>query len=320
MLAGLHDSLPEIVANYPVGQSELARLVANWTGAAPDQLAVANGAAELIKILGQPSPRLTISTPSFNEYEAVINPIELNRVPLEAPSFTVDVEAFAVSAIEEGSHIAVLVTPNNPTAVSVPREAVLRLARRLEPAGCRLIVDESFIEFAREGCAGSVESAIESHPNLAVLKSLSKVFGVAGLRLGYLLSADREFIDSIRACLPIWNVNGFAEEFLRSLGHYREEFEQSCDLTRHASQDLYQQLRALPEIEPIEPDANFVLCRLAGSSLTGPEAARRLYVEHNILIKDCASKSMPDADRYVRIASRTPAENCRLIEALAAIL
>ncbi len=320
MLASFQENLPEIITNYPVGQSELARLVASWTGSAADQLAVANGGAELIKVLGQRSPRLTISTPSFNEYEAVIAPAQLNRVPLDPPAFAVDIEAFAESAISSGSDFAVLVTPNNPTAVSVSRDDVLRLARRLEPAGCRLIVDESFIEFSRAGCAGSIESMVALHPNLVVLKSMSKVFGIAGLRLGYLLSADREFIREIRGRLPIWNINGLAEEFLRTVGRYRREFEESCELTRRACQDLYRQLCAMPGIEPVEPDANFVLCRLTGPSPTGPELARRLYVEHNILIKDCAAKSMPDADRYLRIASRTPAENCRLVEALEAVL
>jgi len=161
---------------------------------------------------------------------------------------------------------------------------------------------------------------VEAHPNLVVIKSMSKVFGIAGLRLGYLLSADREFIDAVRGCLPIWNINGLAEEFLRTVGRYRKEFSESCDMTRAACYELYADLRSLAGIEPIEPDANFVLCKLVGSSATGPEIARRLYVEHNILIKDCAAKSMPEADRYLRIASRTLDENHRLVQALAALL
>ena len=149
---------------------------------------------------------------------------------------------------------------------------------------------------------------------------MSKVFGIAGLRIGYLLSADRAFIEAVRGCLPIWNINGLAEDFLRTVGRYRGEFAESCELTRATSGELYAELLALPGIEPIEPDANFMLCKLASASLTGPEIARRLYVEHNILIKDCAGKSMPEADRYLRIASRTPEENHRLVAALATLL
>ena len=321
MLAAFRDDLQEIVTNYPVAQKDLARLVADWTGANPDHLAVANGAAELIKILGnQFARRLTIPTPSFNEYEEVIAPEGLNRFPLDSVTFELDIDAFAESAIQWESDTAVVVTPNNPTAVSVPRDEVLRLAHRLEAHGCRLLVDESFIEFSRTDVAGSVESMVEAVPNLVVIKSMSKVFGIAGLRIGYLLSANREFIGAVRRAVPIWNINGLAEAFLRTLGRYRSEFAESCDLTRSACGELYADLLALPGIEPIEPDANFVLCKLVGSSATGPDVARRLYVEHSILIKDCAAKSMPEAERYVRIASRTPAENRRLVQALATLL
>ena len=330
MLEVFRDDLHEVVTNYPVGQNEVARLTADWTGANPDNLAVANGAAELIKILGnQFMQRMTIPTPSFNEYEAVIPAAGLNRFPLTPGTFELDVDAFAESAIQWQSDTAIVVTPNNPTALSVSREDILRLARRLEPHGCRLIVDESFIEFARPagpagpentGSKGSVEDVVEQHPNLVVIKSLSKVFGIAGLRIGYLLSADRDLIDAVRAALPIWNINGLAEEFLRTVGRYRAEFAASCDLTRSAAAQLYQDLRALPGIDPIEPDANFILARLTDPLASAPEVARRLYIEHNILIKDCANKSMPEAARYLRIASRTPEENRVLVEALAAVL
>jgi histidinol-phosphate/aromatic aminotransferase/cobyric acid decarboxylase-like protein len=321
MLDGFRDDLREIVTNYPVGQGELARLMGDWTGVSPDQLVVANGAAELIKILGNGfMGNLTIPTPSFNEYEEVIPADQLNRMPLDPATFELDVEAFASSAIAHASEAAVIVSPNNPTACSVPRDDLLAVARRLEPHGCRLIVDESFIEFSREGRAGSVESMVDAQPNLAVLKSLSKVFGVAGLRLGYLLSADRDFVQALRDRLPIWNVNGLGEAFLRSVGRYRSDFVQSCDLTREACLELYDRLLGLPGIDPIQPDANFILCKLSGPGVTGPEFTRRLYVEHNILVKDCAAKSMSDADRYLRIASRTSAENDRLVQALETLL
>ena len=98
-------------------------------------------------------------------------------------------------------NVAVLVTPNNPTALSVDRPAVLELARRLAEHRCRLIVDESFIEFSRSGRMASVEGDVDDHPNLVIIKSMSKVFGVAGLRIGYLLTADRRFAAAVRAHL-----------------------------------------------------------------------------------------------------------------------
>ena len=318
MLEVFHSHLREIVTNYPVAQNEIAKLVANWTGVDPENLAVANGAAELIKILGnQFEQRVTIPTPSFNEYEEVIEADGLNRFALDANSFELDIEAFAESAINWQSDTAIIVTPNNPTALSVPRDDVLRLARLLEPHNCRLIVDESFIEFAHGGIKASVETMVKEHRNLVVIKSMSKVFGVAGIRLGYLLSADHAFIKAVRASLPIWNINGLAEEFLRIVGRYRREFFESCELTRETCQQLSRDLSALPGIDVIKPaDANFILCKITNPAVNGPELARRMYVDHNILVKDCAAKSMPNADRYLRIASRTAVENQHLVAVL----
>ncbi|MDQ6837288.1 MAG: aminotransferase class I/II-fold pyridoxal phosphate-dependent enzyme, partial [Actinomycetota bacterium] len=306
LLNDLRHELPEIVTNYPVGQLELDRLVAQWTETHPASIVVGNGAAELIKVLGEHFiDKMTIPVPSFNEYENVLRPDQLDRVALDPVTLELDLDAFAESARRAGSNVAVLVTPNNPTALSVDRQAVLELARRLAVHGCRLIVDESFIEFSRAGRTASVEGDVDNHPNLVIIKSMSKVFGIAGLRIGYLLTADRRFADAVRSHLPIWNLNGIAESFLRRVGRYRREFAASCDVVRDTCQELYRALRELPGLEPFRPDANFVFCKITAPGLTGPALARRLYVEHGILIKDCASKTMPEADRYLRIASRT---------------
>lgn len=317
MLDGLRDEMRDILANYPIGQSELDRLVAQWTHTDPAGIAVGNGAAELIKVLGQHLvEKMTIPVPSFNEYENVLRPDQIDRVALDPVTFELDLDAFAESARRAGSDVAVLVTPNNPTALSIDRQAILQLARRLAEHGCRLIVDESFIEFSRAGRTASVEGDVDDHPNLVVMKSMSKVFGIPGLRIGYLLTADLRFAATVRAHLPIWNLNGMAESFLRQVGRYRSEFVASCTVVRETTQEFYRALRELPGLAPLRPDANFVFCKITTPGLTGPALARRLYVEHGILIKDCASKTMPEADRYLRIASRTAAENRRLIDAL----
>ena len=219
MLKDLRDELPDLIANYPVGQLELDRLVAQWTGTDAAGIVVGNGAAELIKVMGlDPATRMSIPVPSFNEYENVLRPEQVDRVALNPVTFELDLDAFAESARRAGSTVAVLVTPNNPTALSVDRPAVLRLARRLAEHDCRLVVDESFIEFSRAGRAASVEGDVDGHPNLVVIKSMSKVFGIPGLRIGYLLTGDRRFAAAVRADLPIWNLNGMAESFLRRVG------------------------------------------------------------------------------------------------------
>ena len=321
LVADLKAKAALIVSNYPVGQEELARLAAEWTGASPAHLAIANGSCELIRVLGRDSiRRVTIPTPTFNEYEIVVAGSQTNQFPVDPQTLELDVDAFVQSAIAWQSDAAIIASPNNPTGLSVPRERLLDAARALGAQGCRLVVDESFIEFSRGGRAQSVEDVVDEHANLAVLKSMSKVFGIPGLRLGYLLSADRAFVGRVRSLLPIWNVNGFAAEFLRIGTLYRDAFERSCDMTRSSTRQLDEALSGLPALTPIRSDANFILCRIADGAASASEMARSLYLGHKILVKDCSAKTMHDGDRYLRIAARTPEENCRLVLALESAL
>ena len=317
----LGQDLREIVTHYPVGQAELSRLLADWTGAAPEQHVVANGASEVIRVIGhQLTHRLTVAVPSFNEYEEVVSDDQLHRFPLDPETFELDIDSFAEATIRSDSNIAVVVSPNNPTSISVPREELLDLAERLQADNRLLIVDESFIDFSAAGGDGSLESVTSRFPNLVILKSMSKVFGVAGLRLGYLLTANTEFADAVRRRLPIWNINGLGEAFLRSLGRFREDFLRSCERVRSDRDAFYESLRTLHGLHVYRPDANFLFCRVDTPGQTAVELARRLFVEHNMLIKDCSGKSMPDGERYLRIAVRTPPENERLVAALAPLV
>ena len=321
MLDSFKQSLPEIITNYPVAQKHLARLITDWNGANTDHVVVANGASELIKILAtQVKNNLSIPTPSFNEYEEVLHADQINRFLLNPETFSLDTDAFIDSVNRNKSDMVVLVTPNNPTSVSIPQVDVLKIVQELEQKHCRVVVDESFIDFSESGVAGSIEGMATEFQNLVVIKSMSKVFGIAGLRLGYLVSADRVFVDTIKNHLPIWNINGFAEEFLRTIGRYRNEFRESCMHTRVSYLKLYEDLLKLPGLEPLKPDANFILCKLTDPSSSAAKITRQLYVKYNILVKNCSYKTMQDPDRYLRIASRTLEENQQLVANLAKIV
>jgi len=108
--------------------------------------------------------------------------------------------------------------------------------------------------------------------------------------------------------------------FLRLAPGYRKEFTRSCELVRADRDKLYQDLGTIPGLTVYQPAANFVFCRLPDDVVSGPELTRRLFIEDNILVKHCAGKVMPEADRYLRIACRTQAENQVLVEALRRII
>jgi threonine-phosphate decarboxylase len=317
MFDAFGQQIHELVLNYPVAQDVVAALVGELIGQAPEHIVVGNGAAELIKILsGSVASKLIVPVPSFNEYA---NAAPVNRVvefALSAPSFNLDVDAFAAEAIRAGADVAVVVTPNNPTSLLVARADLLRLLDLLAPHGCTLVVDESFIDFAENGAAESLERDISEHANLAVMKSMSKAYGICGLRIGYLLTANAQLASRMRAGLHIWNLNGFAESFLRQAPSYRQDFVESCEIVSAERDAFYEDLRTIPGMIAYAPTANFVFCRLPDGSPSGPEVTRALFVENHLYIKHCQGKTMPEPDRYIRVASRTPAENRALVDAL----
>jgi len=307
----------DLVLNYPVAQNVLADLVGTLIGQPADRLVVGNGAAEIIKILsGSLASKLIVPVPSFNEYANAAPEGSVIEFPLDTPSFELDVDRFAAAAISSGADYAVIVSPNNPTSLLVPHDDLLRLLELLKGHDCTLVVDESFIDFADAPYAQSLEGIVGEHRNLAVLKSMSKAYGICGLRIGYLLSANEELIANLRDGLHIWNVNGFAEEFLHLAPDYRQEFVESCDSVRADRDAFHDSLNAVPGLVVYKPDANFIFCRLPDTSASGPEIERYMFVEENIYIKHCGGKTMPDSCRHIRLACRTQAENLALVEAL----
>lgn len=311
----------ELVLSYPVAQSALAEMVGKIIDQPAEYIVVGNGASELIKIVsGHLAKTLIVPVPSFNEYTNAAPAERVVEFHLDLPSFQLDVDKFAEEAIRCGADVAVVVSPNNPTSLLVPKADLIRLLVKLAKHGCILIVDESFVDFTEDPEQLSLESEIESYPNLVIFKSMSKAYGICGLRIGYMLTANKTFAERVRQGVSIWNLNGLAEAFLRSAPEYREEFKISCAKVRSDRDLLFKELCTIEGLLAYKPDANYIFCRLPDHSPTGPDVTRQLFVEHNIYIKHCHGKTMADSDRYLRIASRTPEENRTLVEVLGQIV
>ncbi|MHC4351114.1 MAG: pyridoxal phosphate-dependent aminotransferase [Planctomycetota bacterium] len=317
----LKDRVHELVLNYPVAQCTLAGWVGELVDQPPERIVVGNGAAELIKILsGHAVKKLIVPVPSFNEYANAASAETVLEFALDIPSFQLDVDRFAAAAQRCKADVAVVVTPNNPTSLLVPKPDLIRLSKKLAELDCMLVVDESFIDFSSNREQMTLEGDIARYPKLAVLKSMSKAYGICGLRLGFLLTANMAFAERIRSELPIWNVNGFAEMFLTMAPQYREEFELSCTKVRKDRDLFYSDLCSIEGLLVYKPQANYTFCRLPDHAPSAPEVARELFIEHNIYIKHCQGKSMPESDRYIRMASRTQNENKHLVNVLRSLL
>jgi len=311
------DHIHDLVLNYPVAQDVLAELVGTIIDQPSERIVVGNGAAELIKIIsGHLSDKLIVPVPSFNEYANAAPSGQVVEFPLDFPSFELDVDAFAAEAIRVKADVAVVVTPNNPTSLLIPKADLIRLAKKLESHHCMLIIDESFLYFAEKPECISMEKEIDEYPNIAIIKSMSKAYGICGIRIGYMLTANSKFAESVKSGVHIWNINGFAEEFLRILPDYNYQFIESCKQVRADRDSMYKKLSVIEGMTVFEPAANFIYCRLPDDVESGPEIAKKLFIKYNMYIKDCAGKTQRDGGRYLRIASRTEDENCKLVEAL----
>jgi len=317
----LKTQIHELVLNYPVAQDAVADWVGVLINQPKERIVVGNGTTELIKIISANiAKRLIIPVPSFNEYANAAAAGTVSEFPLELPSFTLNVDKFADQALACGADVAVVVNPNNPTSLLAPKADLIRLTKRLASHGCLLIVDESFIDFANNSAQVSLEQDIALYPNLVILKSMSKAYGICGLRLGYMLTANASFAETIRGHVPIWNINGFAETFLQMAPQYQTEFELSCTQVRADRDIFYLDLCTISDLLVYQPEANYIFCRLPDYAPSGPKVVRQLFIDHNIYIKDCAGKNMPEADRYLRIASRSHDENKQLTSALREVL
>ena len=312
--------LDALITDYPSGQATLARLLAGAIDQSPENLVVGNGASELIRILGRITRRRAlVPVPTFNEYEDTFFPDKLLRFELNPPKFHLDIHRFLDIAEKADIELAVVVSPNNPTSVTVPRDELLWLCKALGRDGKLLLVDETFVDFCVEPSNQSLADQVSIHNNLMILKSLSPSCGVPGLRLGYLLTGNAELSSSIRRQLPIWNVNSVAEAFLRLLPRYKGFLAETCRQVRSECDELHALLSVIPGLQTNPPSANFCFVRVTADTDV-VQVVQRLLTDHNILVKECSGKSLLEGLRYLRVKSRTPEENKRFAEALAQVL
>ncbi|MGY3146313.1 threonine-phosphate decarboxylase [Bradyrhizobium sp. USDA 3397] len=316
----LREALPRLITCYPSPNEQMVQLLADAVKTPADNLVACNGVAELIPILlGRLGMRIAVPVPTFNPYETTALPGRLSRFFLPSPDFELDVQRYAAFARTNGVDAAIVISPNNPTSRMVPYPDMLYLASALRSQQQLLLIDESFIEFSEVGRSASLENHLLEFPNVIVLKSLGKIYGTCGLRIGYAASANEQMIKEMRAALPTWNVNTFGEFFLSKLPHLAHAAQQSWMRVGSDRDKLYADLRSIGGMRVLKPDANFVFCELPPHWPDGDVIASRLLNDRRILIRHNGGKTLQNGRRFLRIACRTEADNKLLVEALKAV-
>ena len=181
----------------------------------------------------------------------------------------------------------------------------------------RLIVDESFVDFSDEGPANSLlnDDILEQYPGLLVMKSISKSYGVPGLRLGILAGADTALLDKMKKDVAIWNINSFAEFYMQIFNKYEFFYKSACASFVSERNHFAEQLSSIPYLRVIPSQANYFLCQVT-KHYTSKQLTEKLLNDFNILIKDCDNKTGLEGKNYIRLAIRDQKDNDRLIEAL----
>jgi threonine-phosphate decarboxylase len=316
MLAGLQASLPDLVKFYPSSNPETTqRLLAEVVHADPGNLVVGNGATEIIGLASRTLVgRIAVPIPTFGEYiEKLADPraAELYQLPPDQ-GYQLDPGRYLAWARRRRVPAVLIINPGNPTGQVIPLDEMIDFLTRARDRDL-VIVDESFIDFAGEP-APSLLPIADRFDNLLVVSSLSKHFGVPGLRLGYCYSGNPDLLARVRRFLPTWNLNTVAEQFLAMLPAAEVAYQESRRRVMDDVRSLYEGLTTVPGISAYPSGANFVLFRI-DTGMTAKALQARLLGEHAMYVRDCSNKVGID-DYHIRVASQGRDRDRALIRAL----
>ena len=163
------------------------------------------------------------------------------------------------------------------------------------------------------------QEILEKYPDLIVVKSISKSYGVPGLRLGVLANSNKDFINSIKKTNAIWNINSFAEYYLQIYEKYSKTYSAACDLIAQERTRFMSELSKIKGIKVYPSQANFILCKL-DSNICSDVLAVELLEKANIYIKDLTGKKCFDEPKFIRLAVRTKEENDLLVNTLKKVI
>ncbi len=304
-----------LLTEYPSGMRVNSLLAAKNFGVHQENILVGNGAAELIKsLMGYLNGKTGFIRPTFDEYP--------NRYDREdSVDYVPDNTDYAYSADDIMEYFdtkdinnLVLVNPDNPSGNYIKKADLLRLIEWCKEKNIFIVIDESFADFSDELDNTLIDQKIlQSNPHLYVMKSISKSYGVPGLRLGVLASGDVNRVAKMKKDVAIWNINSFGEFYMQIAEKYKKDYTAALKRLRVERDRFQNELTKIKGVRVIPSQANFVMVELEGS-ISPKELLKKLLIKHNLLIKELTTKT--NGRNYLRLAVRNTAENDLLINAL----
>ena len=322
MLDEIKASFETLLREYPSGMRVNSLLAAKNFSVKQEYIVVGNGAAELIKaLIERHTSTLGVIYPTFEEYpNRSVRENIVSYIPTNADKHYSADDIMAFYADKEIGTL-LLINPDNPSGNYIPYGDLLRLIAWCRERGVKFVVDESFVDFVDvEGEFSLLDNAIlGANPHLVVVKSISKSYGVPGLRLGVLASGDTALIAELKKEVAIWNINSFGEFYMQIYEKYHKEYLRACEQFREERKLFFEELQQIEFLRVIPSQANYFMCELVGGRYTSHELAVKLLTQFNILIKDCSGKSAFEGGEYIRIAVRDRKDNHYLVESLKAL-
>ena len=317
----LRANFDTLLENYPSGMQINSLLAGKYFGVKQDYIVVGNGAAELIKVVMEEhsGDKVGIIYPTFDEYPNRLRKEQIVPFFPQNKNFEYTAEDLMAYFEDKNISLMMLINPDNPSGHFMPKNDVLQLAEWCAIKGIRLLVDESFVDFTYGAVDNSLlyDDILTAYPHMMVMKSISKSYGVPGLRLGILATADIDLIVRMKKEVSIWNINSFAEFYMQIYEKYKAAYTTALQAFYATRTDFINKLKEISFLRVIPSQANYVLCEVKM-----PYTSRRLtsmLLEDNILIKDLSEKIGFEGRQYVRIAVRKEEDNQALITALKAM-
>ena len=283
----------------------------------PSNIIVGNGSTELIHLFAltcvDKGEECLIPIPTFGEYEIAVRrvggkPRFLRLKPSD--DFTLKIDEILEDIRLRKTKAVFICNPNNPTGQIVPKRDIIRLLDETLSVNVMVFLDESYIEFSFEN---SLVSLVEKYPNLFVLRSLTKVFGLMGLRIGYGVASE-ELVKFMSKAKISWNVNVLAQIAAVAALKDRDYLEKVKRTIKRERKFLFKELQKIKGFRVLPTKANFFLVNIENSGFSAPNLKEQL-LKHGILIRDCSSIRGLDS-RYIRISVGRHLENRKLLETL----
>ena len=317
----LRANFDTLLTEYPSGMYVNSLLAGKYLGIRQSYIVVGNGAAELIKsLMGMINGKIGVVYPTFMEYPNRKNKDDIIAYLPQNMDMSYNINDLMAFFAHKEISTLLIINPDNPSGNFIPISDIINLIQWGKEKGIRIIIDESFVDFTDAYSHNSLchDDILKSNPNLIVIKSISKSYGVPGLRLGIMASSDSDLIDAVKKDVAIWNINSFAEFYMQIFGKYTKDYQHACEKFIIERRRFKRLLDQIPFIHVIPSQANYFLTEIT-SRFTSKQLTQKLLNEYNILIKDCDNKDGLKGKNYIRIAIRTKEDNNRLVTALKSI-